>query len=66
MASDPSPVNTRLANSIAGWSESGATTCPVEHVVGHWGQPRPEPVRRTAAPVTTSTTTATTVPHARR
>ena len=41
----------RLANSTQAWNWSGAaTSCAVQF--GQSGQPRPEPVRRTAAPDT--------------
>lgn len=45
----------RLPNSMTGWNVIAAWNCgvnaPGSHI-GHWEQPRPEPVRRTAAPVT--------------
>ncbi len=59
------PVSIRLPNSMAACSVS--SSCGVNEVEvhrGQVGQPRPEPVRRTAPPVTTSTMLATNVAHA--
>ena len=50
-AIDTTPVNTRFTNSTIGFSSSGATSRPSLQF-GQSVQPRPEPVRRTAAPVT--------------
>ena len=58
-------VSIRLPNSIAAWTSRapwGVKEVSVQR--GQVGQPRPEPVRRTAPPVTTSTTLATRVAHA--
>ena len=46
-------VTRRLANSTSGWNECCGGE-PVLVARGQSGQPRPEPVRRTAPPVTTS------------
>jgi hypothetical protein len=46
------PVSRRLPNSMPWWERSGAPSDVSVHL-GHVGQPRPEPVRRTAAPVKT-------------
>ncbi len=46
------PVSIRLPNSISAWLESsGVRLVPSQR--GQSGQPRPEPVTRTAAPVKT-------------
>ena len=58
-------VSSRLPNSIAACTSRAP--CGVNDVDvqrGQVGQPRPEPVSRTAPPVTTSTTLATNVAHA--
>ena len=46
------PVTIRLEYSMNGWMLIDPVTLPLKHV-GQSGQPRPEPVRRTAAPVRT-------------
>ena len=46
------PVNSRFRNSISAWYSRSATKRSSEQV-GQSSHPRPEPVRRTAAPVTT-------------
>jgi hypothetical protein len=43
----------RFENSTSGWKDKTGVTLAVEHV-GQSRHPRPEPVRRTAPPVTTS------------
>ena len=45
------PERTRLPNSMSAWVCSGGATPPPH--CGQSGQPRPEPVRRTPAPVMT-------------
>ena len=45
-------VTIRLVYSIRGWMLMDPVTLPLKHV-GQSGQPSPEPVRRTAAPVST-------------
>src|SRR5699024_4748037 len=49
------PVRVRLPNSMSGWNVISAwncgVNCPGSHI-GHSEQPSPEPVRRTAPPVT--------------
>ena len=50
----------RFPNSMAGCNDSGGVSRCCEHV-GQSGQPSPESVRRTAAPVTMFSTTITTV-----
>ncbi len=50
-ARDTAPVTTRFPNSMTAWYCQGATTW-LRAQVGQSGQPSPEPVRRTAAPVT--------------
>ena len=45
------PVMTRFTNSTIGCHDSSATRLFFSHV-GQSGQPRPEPERRTKAPVT--------------
>ena len=53
-------VSSRLPNSIAAWKSSaprGVKSSSVHR--GHVGQPSPEPVRRTAPPVTTMPMLAT-------
>ena len=58
-ATDTTPVNNRFKNSIMPWTlSSSGENWPCSH----WGQsvqPRPDPVSRTAAPVTTITARAT-------
>ena len=49
-ATDTSPVTVRFTNSTMAWYSNGATTRSSAQV-GQSGQPRPEPVSRTAAPV---------------
>ena len=58
------PLTRRLPYSITAWVFSGATTEP-KHL-GQSGQPRPLPVRRTPAPVSTMTPSATRAIVARR
>ena len=58
-------VSMRLPNSIAEWicsSPVGTNDSSVHR--GHVGQPRPDPVRRTAPPVRMMPTLATSVAHA--
>ena len=58
-------VSIRLPNSIASWTSSapcGRNDWSVQR--GQVGQPSPEPVSRTAPPVTTRTQLATSVAHA--
>ena len=50
-ATDTSPVISRFTNSTIGWNCSGATKRSCSHD-GQSEQPRPDPVSRTAAPVT--------------
>ncbi len=50
-ATETSPVIDRFTNSTMAWYSQGATTRSRAHV-GQSGQPRPDPVRRTAPPVT--------------
>ncbi len=57
-AIDTAAVTTRFTNSTMGWSCSGATSRPCSQL-GQSVQPRPEPVRRTAAPVITMPTSDT-------
>src|ERR1700727_1677693 len=45
-------VTRRFPNSTRPWNWSAGVRCPTEHS-GQSAQPRPEPVRRTAAPVST-------------
>src|SRR5579862_5834248 len=45
-------VNTRFQNSIRPWNDAGATNEVAVHF-GQSGQPRPDEVSRTAAPLTT-------------
>ena len=51
-ATDTSPVMSRLPNSIQPWNSASGTNRSCSQV-GQSEQPRPDPVRRTAAPVTT-------------
>ena len=51
-ATETSPVTVRFTNSTMAWYSHGATTRSSAQV-GQSGQPRPDPVRRTAPPVTT-------------
>src|SRR3954470_22985514 len=51
-------VTTRFTNSTSAWYDAGATT-DVLVQRGQLGQPRPEPVRRPAAPLTTMAAIAT-------
>ena len=58
-------VSIRLPNSIAACKDMAPCGVNDDSVHrGQVGQPRPEPVSRTAPPVTTSTTLATRVAHA--
>ena len=57
-ATDTRPVTVRFTNSTMAWYSSGATTRLSAHV-GQSGQPRPDPVRRTAAPDTMMKASAT-------
>ena len=56
-AIDTRPVMVRLVNSTRAWYSSGATSRSCSHV-GQSEQPRPEPVNRTAPPVTMMNTWA--------
>ena len=51
-STDTTPVTSRFTNSTIGWNCRGATRRSFSQV-GQSLQPRPEPVRRTAPPVTT-------------
>src|SRR5271166_3846260 len=51
-------VTSRLPNSTRAWKCSGGVRCPVEQL-GQSAQPSPDPVRRTAAPLTTIRVTTT-------
>ena len=52
-ASDTRPVTTRFANSMFAWTDRDAPEVRWPFVqFGQSGQPSPEPVSRTAAPVT--------------
>ncbi len=55
---DTSPVTVRFTNSTRAWYSSGATIRPSAQV-GQSGQPSPDPVTRTAPPVTTMKPRAT-------
>ena len=58
-------VSIRLPNSMAAWTSSSPWGVKDDSVQrGQVGQPSPDPVSRTAPPVTTSTTLATSVAHA--
>lgn len=60
-------VSMRLPNSMAPWKPISLVAVRDWSVhLGHVGQPRPEPVRRTAPPVTTMTTVMTTAESAAR
>ena len=56
-ASATTPVNSRFPNSIRAWYSRSATNRSSEQV-GQSSHPRPDPVRRTAAPVTTMVASA--------
>ena len=58
-ATDTTPVIVRFTDSTSALYWSGGTTLPRAQV-GQSGQPRPDPVRRTAPPVTTMAKRATT------
>ena len=49
---DTTPVNRRFTNSTMGWNSNSATNWSCSQV-GQSEQPRPDPVSRTAAPLTT-------------
>ncbi len=55
---DTAPVTVRFTNSMRAWVSSGATIRPSAQV-GQSGQPSPDPVTRTAPPVTTMNPRAT-------
>ena len=59
MATVMATLTRRLPNSTQAWNWSGATTL-VEVHAGQSLQPRPEPVSRTAPPLTMATASATT------
>ena len=54
-----SPETTRLPNSISACVLSGGSALPPHF--GQFGHPRPDPVRRTAAPVNTISVSAASV-----
>ena len=58
MQTETTPVISRLTHSTIGCSSSGATNCSCSHP-GQSEQPRPEPVSRTAAPLTMMKQSAT-------
>ena len=62
---DTSEVSTRLPNSITPWTSSSLWIEVSVHL-GQVGQPRPEPVSRTAEPVNTISTSSTRAAKARR